>query len=269
MTVQVQERLHAPARLRAAPRARADRDTLTLLGRARGASPADRLAIEDEVVRRHLRLSRAIASRYSGRGIDLDDLEQVARLGLVNAVRRFDPDRGSSFLAYAIPTMRGEVRRHFRDCGWIIRPPRGVQEAQAQVFTAQAELAQLLGASPVPREIAAHLDIALELVVEALSIDGCFAPSSLDVRPRGDGHTLADLLGTDDVEFRRVELRAVVAEAVRQLTERDRRIVDLRFFRGWTQTRIGVEIGVSQMQVSRMLNRILGELRLKIEDDQS
>jgi RNA polymerase sigma-B factor len=257
MTVQVQERPHPLP------------DTRTLLQQARTSSPLDRPAIEEEIVRRYLRVSHSVASRYSGRGIDVEDLEQVARLGLVNAVRRFDPDRGSDFLSYALPTMRGEVRRHFRDCGWIVRPPRGLQEAQAQVFIAESELAQLLGASPLPGQIAAHLDIALELVVEALAIDGCFAPTSLDMRPREGGNTLADMLGADDVELHRVEVCAVLAGAVRQLTERDRHVIDLRFFRNWTQASIAAEIGVSQMQVSRMLHRILGDLRQRIDPDQS
>jgi len=221
--------------------------------------------LHDEVVRINMPLARMLANRYAGRGIATEDLRQVAYLGLVKAVRGYDPTRGREFLGYAIPTIRGEIRRYFRDAGWSVRPPRRIQELQARLWAADAKLTQSLHRSPTATELAAELAVSVEDVVESLSADGCFAPSSLDA-PGVSSETgsLAERLGGPDAEFERSEALLMLARAVRSLGERDRTIVRLRFFEGWTQQQIGDEVGVTQMQISRLITRILGDLRESI-----
>ncbi len=232
----------------------------------------DRLALtEDDFSRRRLRqqivelnmpLARSVARRYRDRGIGLDDLHQVAYVGLLKAVNGFDPTVASDFHSYAVPTMRGEVRRHFRDFGWTVRPPRRLQELQQRIRSAAQELQQSLGRSPRPSEIAQHLDADVLDVVEALACTGAFTPASLDVPTGEDGtSTVADRLGGLDDDLRLLENRIALAPAVRRLSARDRRIIQLRYFEDWTQQRIGEELGVSQVQVSRILARIMRDLR--------
>jgi RNA polymerase sigma-B factor len=221
----------------------------------------------DEVVLLNMGVANAVASRYMKRGINLDDLKQVAYVALVKAARGFDAQCGHEFLSYAVPTIRGEIKRHFRDQGWTVRPPRRIQELQMRIAVADNELAGRLGRSPRPSELSAHLDVDLEDVVEALSADGCFTPTSLD-RPVGvDGDaTIGDMLGGDDRGRDAAEARVVLRPVVRRLTERQRRILMLRFFRGWTQQEIAEDIGVTQMQVSRLLSQIMTELRDQLEE---
>lgn len=233
-------------------------DLLRLLGRARGRA---RERVLQRIVEANMPVARMLARRYAGRGLSVADLEQIAYLGLTSAAHRFDPSQGD-FLAYAVPTIKGELRKAFRDLGWTVRPPRRLQELQARVWQAEAELTQTLGRSPRPTELAAHLGVEVEEVIEVLAIDGCFAPSSLDLPVSDeDSTTYADHQGAPDPGFDRCEARAVLGPAVRSLTGRDRKIVELRFFHGWTQQQIGDEIGVTQMQVSRLLTRILSDLR--------
>lgn len=225
---------------------------------------AERHAPVEVLIEDNLALARSMAARYRNRGIDLDDLEQVALLGLTKAAQRFDPDAGHDFLSYAVPTIRGELRRHFRDAGWMVRPPRRVQDLQARIATAQRELEAELGRSPRPSEVARHLDEGIDDVVEALSADGCFTPTSLDGTV-GDGtSTLGDLLGADDRAMESAEARVVLDPVVRTLSERDRRIVRLRFFDECTQQEIAEDIGLTQAQVSRVLTRILADLRERL-----
>ncbi|HSV38994.1 MAG TPA: SigB/SigF/SigG family RNA polymerase sigma factor [Nocardioidaceae bacterium] len=246
-------------------RSERNQETIDLLADAADASPEQRRSLLEQVVRLNMPLARTLANRYAGRGITTDDLRQVAYLGLVKAVRGYDASRGREFLGYAIPTIKGEIRRHFRDAGWAVRPPRRIQELQARLWAADAELTQTLHRSPTAAEIAEELGVSIDDVLESLSADGCFAPSSLDA-PTGDSETgsLSDRLGGEDVEFDRAEARLILAKAVRDLSERDRTIVRLRFFEGRTQQQIGAEVGVTQMQISRLLNRILGDLRESI-----
>lgn len=216
------------------------------------------------LIEANMAIARSMASRYRNRGIDLDDLEQVALLGLTKAAQRFDPDAGHDFLSYAVPTVRGELRRHFRDAGWVVRPPRRVQELQRRISRAQRELEARLGRSPRPSELAAHLEEELADVVEALSADGCFTPTSLDGTV-GDGtSTLGDLIGSDDRDIESAEARVVLSPVVGLLSDRDRRIVRLRFVDECTQQEIAEDIGLTQAQVSRVLTRILAELRDKL-----
>jgi RNA polymerase sigma-B factor len=240
--------------------------TIELLREAGRCCPAERQRILDEVVTTHMSVATAIAARYRTRGIASEDLQQVAYLALVKAANGYDPEVGNDFLSYAVPTIRGEIKRHFRDLGWMVRPPRRIQELQARITAADAELSQSLGRSPRPSEVAAHLDESPEDVNEALATVGCFTPSSLD-RPAGENGTMAisDLLGGEDAAQGAVEARAMLAPVVRRLSDRDRRILLLRFFRGWTQQEIAEDIGVTQMQVSRLLTRIMADLRKGLE----
>lgn len=245
---------------------RSDR-TLDLLHRlAETHDEQEHAELVEQLVLVNLGVAHAIAMRYRNRGISSDDLEQVARLGLVKAAQGFDPTRQNDFLAYAVPTIRGEVRKHFRDHGWTVRPPRRIQELQSRIMAAATELTHGLGRSPRPSELAKHLDSSVEEIEEALSADGCFSPSSLD-RPVSDedgSAALGDLLPSDDAEQEASEARLMLAPAIRRLGERDRLILHLRFFKGFTQEEIAQEIGVTQMHVSRLLSKILTELRSEI-----
>ncbi len=220
-----------------------------------------RSALVDHLVETNLGVARSIARRYRNRGIDLDDLEQVALLGLTKAAQRFDPTAGHDFLSYAVPTVRGELRRHFRDAGWMIRPPRRVQELQARISRAQQELEASLRRSPRPSEIAVHLDEDLDSVIEALAADGCFTPTSLDLTVADGSSSLGDLIGAEDRAIESTEARIVLAPVVRVLSDRDRRIVHLRFYEERTQQEIADAVGLTQAQVSRVLTRILSSLR--------
>ena len=238
-------------------------ETARLLSRARASHGESRRRYEDEVIRLNMRVAGEVARRYHGRGIASEDLDQVAYLGLVKAVRGFDPTRGDDFLSYAVPTLRGEIQRYFRDAGWAVRPPRSVQEVQARVTRAEAELCQSLGRAPRSSEIAVHLGEPLTLVLDAQAASGCFSPTSLDAfddtseteeRP-------AERLGDLDPAFATTEARLALQPLMGALPERDRRIIELRFFAGRTQAQIGAEVGVTQEQVSRLLSGILLKLR--------
>jgi RNA polymerase sigma-B factor len=248
--------------------ARVDRAGATAQLLVRAAATTDELEqrrLRDEAVALNLGVARAVASRYRNRGLAYEDLVQVACVGLVKAVRGFDPSREHDFLAYAVPTVAGEVKRHFRDHGWTVRPPRSMQELRAAVSDVSAKLTQELGRSPRSDEVAESLAVDVERVIEAVVAGGCFVPVSLDV-PVGEERleTLADRFGVDDPEIGRAEARIVLAPLVRTLKSRDREILELRFFDGLTQQEIGDRIGVSQMQVSRLLTRILGQLRREL-----
>jgi RNA polymerase sigma-B factor len=244
---------------------RQDRTALTnhLLEQAVATSDeVERKRLHDEVIVLNAGIAHAIASRYRGRGVASDDLTQIAFLGMWKAVQRFDPSFERDFLSYAVPTIKGEIKRYFRDNGWAVRPPRRIQELQGKVSAALEQLTQDFGRSPKPREVAQYLEVPLEDVVEALSTDGCFTPTSLDT-PVGseESGTLGELISDDEDTMSATEARVMLAPAVRSLGERDQRILYLRFFKQWTQEQIAKEIGVTQMQVSRLLARILKDLR--------
>ena len=242
--------------------------TADLFDRMQHTDPADRPDLIAEVVEANMGVAEAIAARYRHRGIADDDLRQVAYLALTKAARRFDVDAGHDFLSYAVPTIRGELRRYFRDNGWMIRPPRRVQELQTRIFAAQSELSMALGRSPSASEMAAHLEVPVDELEEALATEGCFTPTSLDrtVGPDDSELTLGSLLGTPDEATEAVEARTVLAPVVRRLSERDRLILRLRFFDDCTQREIAEAIGVTQTQVSRVLTRILRDLRAGLPD---
>jgi RNA polymerase sigma-B factor len=226
------------------------------------ASDARRAEIDEELVRLNMPLARDLSRRFRNRGIADEDLEQVAYVGLVKAVRGFSPDRGHEFVSFAVPTIRGEIRRHFRDLGWSVRPPRSIQETQQKIAGCEAELYQQLGRAPRPSEIATHLGLDLEQVVDALGAQGCFAPASLDAPAGEEGdETTGQRIGIVDAGFDLAEARAMLEPLLSRLSRREQLIVEMRFFRGCTQAEIGQEIGVSQMHVSRLLTRLVERLR--------
>ena len=221
-----------------------------------------RAELLDEVVVVNLRVAHALAHRFAGRGVEVEDLEQVACEGLLKAADRFDPDVGKDFMSFAVPTVRGELQRYFRDLGWAIRPTRRVQETRWAVARAEADLTQRLGHTPSAAEVMEELDLTHEEYAEAGSANGCFAPASLD-RPAtatDDGGSLGDLLPVEERGLPACEARVALAPVVRRLSERDRRVLFLRYFEDLGQKEIGTEIGVTQTQVSRILDRILTEL---------
>ena len=217
----------------------------------------------EAIVKRCLPLADHIARRYGGRGEPIDDLVQAARLGLVNAVNRFDVDNGADLVSFAVPTMMGEVRRHFRDHGWAVKVPRRVKELQPQLIRARAELSQRLGRAPTASEIADHLGVGRDLVVEATIGGGNYSTKSTDV-PVGPGdqyRPFGDTLGDIDTNLDKVLDVETVRPLIAALPERQRTVLTLRFFENLTQTQIAERIGCSQMHVSRLLAKALGTLR--------
>ncbi|WP_299052310.1 sigma-70 family RNA polymerase sigma factor [uncultured Nocardioides sp.] len=224
-------------------------------------SDEQRDRLRDEVVVVNLELARTLAGRYRNRGVALDDLEQVASLALVQAVRRFVSEPGRDFLSYAVPTIRGELRKHFRDLGWIVRPPRRIQENQSRVVAAY-EHRTSEGEQRTAKDVAEALGISVADVEEAMQAQGCFHASSLDLPVGPDSTTtVAESLVRPDDETDAAETRATLEPMIRSLRERDRLILRMRYVEDWTQQEIADAIGVTQMQVSRLLRRILKDLR--------
>jgi RNA polymerase sigma-B factor len=217
------------------------------------------------VVELNMGVAEALARRFRDRGVAAEDLRQVAFLALVKAVERFDADRtDAEFLAFAVPTIRGELRKHFRDHGWMIRPPRRIQELQPMLTQASEELARTLHRSPRPSELARHLDASETEVVEALAAEGCFTPYSLDHPLHFGSSSFGESEGAEDPGQLAAEAQVMLAPLLDGLERRDRHIVRRRFFDDWTQREIGDELGLSQMQVSRHLTRILATLRGRV-----
>jgi RNA polymerase sigma-B factor len=236
----------------------------------RTSEPAEVERLHEEIVVLNLGVADALAARYARRGLDLDDLSQVARLALVRVVPQFRPEFGRDFLAYAVPSIVGALRKHFRDTGWTVRPPRRVQEAHQQITRCRPELFQRLGREPTVAEVAEETGIDHETVLEAIEVGDCYAPASLDRQVRRgtdeSESTLGHFLGGADVEFDRCEARVVLEPLIAALSPRDRRVIELRFFEGLTQSEVGAQIGVTQMQVSRIQSRILAAMRAALGD---
>lgn len=226
---------------------------------------ADRLRARAVLINRGV--AEAVARRYRQRGLAQDDLNQVAYEGLTKAVSRFDPELRNDLLTFAVPTIRGELQRYFRDQGWTVRPPRRIQEVQSHANTAVRELEQELGREPTDREVAAELDIPVAEYEEAMAALGCFQPTSLDLPVGAESTTLGDLLPDVEEDHDASDARLMLEPVVRRLSERDRRILYLRFFEDLTQAEIGEDLGVTQMQVSRLLSRILGDLRHDLDQE--
>ncbi len=239
--------------------------TTELLLRARATDDAEAHQLMSRVVVLHLDVAESVAWRYRGRGQDHQDLVQVARVGLIEAVERFDPDRGP-FLAYAVPTMVGHVKRHFRDHGWVVRPPRQIQEKQAEIARAKDELTHTLRRPPTAADIAAYLGFTEQEVQEAQDIEGCFHPASLDAALAHSANDLNGLLGEKEPQLESIEALATISPACLQLPTSERRLLYLRFFKMCSQEEIAAEFGISQMQVSRWLRRTLAQLKEAIGD---
>jgi RNA polymerase sigma-B factor len=212
-------------------------------------------------------LARSLAHRYAGKGLDREDLEQVAFLALLKAIRRFDLEQQTEFGAYATPTITGELRRHFRDHGWLVRPPRGLQERRQLVTATRTQLEQTLGHEPTQADLAAALDLTLEQVREAQVASTNLRPASLDAVTTEGGRPVLDLIdaraehqtdpGLDD--------GILVRTVLKRLPARDQHILELRFTHDMTQAEIAQTMGLSAMQVSRLLRRVLAELREHLE----
>jgi RNA polymerase sigma-B factor len=214
-----------------------------------------------------LPLARHLAMRYAGRSEPTDDLVQTATVGLIKAIDRFDPDRGIDFTGFAIPTILGEVKRHFRDRTWAVRVPRRLQELRLTINEAVSTLSHSLGRSPTVADIAAHLRISEEDVLEGLEGARAYSATSLSapLGGRDDATALGDTLGGEDHEMQLAELRIALGPAVGSLDQRERQILSLRFYGNLSQTEIAARIGVSQMHVSRLLARALGRLRAQLD----
>lgn len=222
-----------------------------------------RTQLRDTIVQEHLALAHYLAKRMAHRREVIPDLVQVACIGLINAVDRFDPDKGASFSAFAVPTMTGEIKRYYRDSGWYLHVPRGAQELQAAVRAAETDLSQEHGRSPTPAEVAERLGITPEDVVDAHEIQRARDVASLDVPGRAEAFQASSAV---DERFERIETRELLRPALAALTEREREIVLRRFVRQSTQAEIAKQVGLSQMQVSRLLARSLHQMRDVLED---
>jgi RNA polymerase sigma-B factor len=221
----------------------------------------DRHAAVHTLVESHLDLARSLATRYAGRGQPLEDLRQIAHLGLLKAARRFDAGRGVQFSTYAQAVITGELKRYFRDHAWQLHVPRPVQELYLRVRATVEDLSHSLGRSPTPAELAEVLEVDVDDVVEALDVSAALHPDSLDAALAPDGEGIAWEPSTDDHGFDLVDDRSWLAPALASLPERERRIVHLRFVEDLTQSQIGERVGISQMHVSRLLARALARLR--------
>jgi RNA polymerase sigma-B factor len=218
-------------------------------------------SVRDELVATYMPLAEYLARRFRGRGEATDDLTQVAMIGLIKAVDRFDPDREVQFTTYATATVVGELKRHFRDKGWAIRVPRRLQETGLQVGRVVSQLYQDLGRSPTVNEIAERTGLTEEEVLEGMEAVHAYSAVSLDAPTDEDGTTSMQKLGGPDETLETLEGWASITPALRSLPAREQRILYLRFFRGLTQTQIAEEMGMSQMHVSRLLSRTLRQLR--------
>lgn len=229
---------------------------------------ARRGALRQRAIEHSLPLADRLARRFHGMGESPADLSQVAALGLMKAIDGFDPDYGTDFGGYATPTIVGELKRYFRDKGWGVHVPRRLQELRIEINRVRDTLGQRLGRSPTPRDVAEHLGVAEDQILEALVASSAYRPVSLFAPLGGDDDagTLADVLGDDDRDIDGVEFRQAVKPLIARLPERERRILSLRFYGNRTQAQIAADLGISQMHVSRLLSRTLEGLRRALLD---
>ena len=224
----------------------------------------------EKLVMSHLNLVRFLANKFKNRGEPIDDLMQVGYLGLLKAIDRFDPSRGLEFTTYATPTIMGEIKRHFRDKGWSVRVPRRLQELSAKVNQATDELTTELQRSPTVEEIAQHLDATVDEVLEAMESSSAYssvpleAPGSSD---SDDAPSVLDRYVSEDSELAFTDDRLVIEEALAGFSPREREVIELRFVKGMTQIEIAQKLGVSQVQVSRLLRRTLKKIQDKIDPE--
>jgi RNA polymerase sigma-B factor len=233
-------------------------------------SHPERAVLRKELITGYLPVAQHLATRYRDRGVPIEDLNQVAAVGLINAVDRFDPARGGAFLAFAIPTIQGEIRRYFRDRTWSMRVPRGLKETHFRITQAAAPLTQQLGRAPRPSELAAHLGLSREEVLESLNAGAAYQAGSLDRRLEGAdaGESLGATLGRFDPELERVEIHESLRPMLAALPARERAILVMRFFGNQTQSQIATRTGLSQMHISRLLSQSLAQLRARLPVDE-
>ncbi|MEO5834747.1 MAG: sigma-70 family RNA polymerase sigma factor [Nakamurella sp.] len=230
--------------------------TLDILRQARETTNEKaRQRLLDQVVTEHMRYAHSMASRFRGRGVDYDDLVQVAYLGLVKAAQGCDPERCADFMQYATPTIMGELKRHFRDHAWSVRPPRRLQEIQPLLTSTRNGLTQKLGRQPTSREVADEMGVPTEQVAEAVVAGQGFSTASLD--PFSDGFINS---GSEDPKLTSVENMDLLSNLFGHLTDRERKVLLLRYYLGWTQSEIGADLGFSQMQISRTLRSAMTKL---------
>ena len=227
----------------------------------------ERAGLRNRLVELHMPLVEHLARRFSGRNEPLPDLVQVGAIGLIKSIDRFEPERGLEFSTYATPTILGEIKRHFRDVGWLLRVPRRAQELQTTIAAARADLSQELRRAPTVAELAHRIDVRAEDVLEALDVARGYAALPLTVLSESGGDPADNpIVGIIDAGLEQVEQRAVLAPMLASLPERERQILLLRFVDGKTQTEIAALVGVSQMQVSRLVSRSLAQLREKLTE---
>lgn len=224
-----------------------------------------RADLRDRLVTMHLGIARSIARKFRDRGEPVADLEQVAVIGLIKAVDRFDPSHGAPFLSFAIPTITGEVRRYFRDHGWAVRVPRRLIELHLQIGPASRELSQRLGTAPTPSQLAEHLGVTVDEVLEGLEAGEAYRASSLDFTDDDDSSPTFRQIGGPDPELDLVEVRSTLEPLLARISPREQRIVIMRFFGNLTQSEIARRVGLSQMQVSRLLSRSLAQMREQLD----
>jgi len=241
--------------------------TAELLARAQEVEGAERDALLEQVIVLNIPVARSLAARYRNRGQAMEELEQVACLALTRSVQAFNPERGDDLLVFAVPSILGELKRHFRDASWSVRPPRRVQELRPRLAEADEQLTQELGRPPSADELARQLECPKSEIEEAMSCGDLARSSSLDEPVAESGGTLAELLPTTDAGFDHSEAIAILAPACRRLKSRDRWILRMRFYDQMTQQEIADELGVTQVQVSRLLQRIITDLRRAIGAD--
>jgi RNA polymerase sigma-B factor len=224
------------------------------------------MAAREQLIERYLSLVRSLARRYASRGEQLDDLVQIGAIGLIKAIDRFDVDRGVELTTYATPNIIGEIKRHFRDHGWAVRVPRGLQELSIQLMRVVERLTTELGRSPTIGELAEATGVTEEEVLEALETSRAYSPLSLSVGSGSDDDELDPLesIGELEHEYEVSEDRAVLEPGLRVLDERERIILHLRFYEGLTQSQIAQQVGISQMHVSRLIRRALEKVRAEI-----
>jgi RNA polymerase sigma-B factor len=225
-------------------------------------------SVRNRLVEAHRGLAASIAHDYRGRGVELDDLVQIAMLGTLKAVERFDPTRGIPFSSFASRTVNGEIKRYFRDRTWAVRPPRSAQERHLDLRRATGALSSRLGRPPSVAELATELDLSQDEVLEAMEAGAAYRATSLDARRPGDedGAPLADRLPGGDTASRPVELRMLVGQLLQTLPDREAQILRLRFYDELTQSEIADRLGISQMHVSRLIRRCLLELRQTLDN---
>lgn len=225
-------------------------------------------ALRNDIVERHRGLADGVARRYASRGLALDDLRQTALLAMVRAVDRFDPDKGASFATFAGRTMEGELKRALRDRSWTVRPPRAAQERYLELRRSEEELTHRMGRAPTVAELAGAMDATVDEVLEAVEAGGARSAAPI-TRPDDDGGQVAveSLLRVDDVGFAAVDDELLVAGLLERLDDRSRQVVELRFYERLGQEEIAQRLGISQSYLSRLLRKVLEELRAGLEDD--